>query len=83
MKNRDCCFSLEPVHPDEVMAIIKNLKNSKSTGLDNIDSYVIKLAGHSILPAITHIVNLSIRDASFPGTWKTEKVALLLKKMTH
>jgi hypothetical protein len=42
------------------LKIITTLKNTKSCGTDNIDSYVIKLAKHELLPAITHIINLSI-----------------------
>lgn len=70
MSQRSCSFNLWPVHPDEVLEIIKQLKNSKSSGLDEVD----------ILPAITHIVNLSISNASFPTSWKRAKVVPLLKK---
>ena len=59
MTNRTCQFKLNTVHPDEVLDIINSLKNSKSCGLDNIDTYVIKLVKHEILPAVTHIVNFS------------------------
>ena len=83
MSSRSCSFSLEHVHPDEMMNIIKNLKSSKSSGLDFLDTYVIKLAAEHILPAITHIVNLSISEASFPKAWKAAKVAPLLKKADH
>ena len=80
MRNRSCNFTLSPVHPDEIFKIIQNLKNSKSSGLDCLDTYIIKLVSSHILPAITHVVNLSIREASFPKAWKLAKVAPLLKK---
>ena len=80
MSDRACHLDLKPVHPDDVLDIIRNLKNSKSTGLDYIDTNIIKLVVKDILPAITHIVNLSIRDAIFPSTWKLAKVVPLLKK---
>ena len=80
MSARSCSFNLRPVHPDEILEIIKNLKNSKSTGLDFIDTNIIKLIVNDILPAITHVVNLSIRDATFPKSWKVAKVVPLLKK---
>ena len=57
---RTCTFSLRPVTPDEVHKIIYNLKNSKSTGTDFINTWIVKLVSKEILPAITHIVNLSI-----------------------
>ena len=80
MRNRSCNFTLSPVHPDEILKIIQNLKNSKSSGLDCLDTYIIKLVSSHILPAITHVVNLSIREASFPKAWKLAKVAPQLKK---
>ena len=80
MNHRSCNFSLQAVQPQEVLEIINKLKNSKSTGLDNLDTYIIKLVAQDILPAITHIINLSIRDSTFPTAWKRAKVVPLLKK---
>ena len=73
MKKRTCSFSLQPVHPDDIEKIISGLKSTNSCGLDNIDSYVIKLARKELVPAITHIVNLSISQNIFPFSWKTPK----------
>ena len=73
-------FSLKAVHPDEVAKVIKNLKSTKSCGLDDIDSYVLKLACDQLTPAITHIVNLSIQQGCFPSMWKVSKVIPLFKK---
>ena len=80
MANRNCVFSFKAVHPDEVKKVIDNLKNSKTCGVDNIDSFVIKLAGTDLTPAITHIANLSLSQSYFPSTWKTAKVIPLFKK---
>ena len=80
MSQRSCTFSFRAVHPDEVLEIILKLKNSKSTGIDEVDTYVIKLIAPDIVPAVTHIMNLSIRDACFPTSWKRAKVVPLLKK---
>ena len=74
MKNRTCSFKLSTVHPDHVLKIIEKLKNSKSFGLDNIDTNIIKLIKYEILPAVTHIINLSIQTSTFPTFWKTAKV---------
>ena len=65
---------------DEVLDIIKALKNSKSTGVDNLDTWTIKLVAEDILPAITHILNLSISQSKFPTMWKQAKVVPSLKK---
>ena len=80
MSSRQCTMRLRPVHPEEVSKIIKDLKNSKSTGTDNIDTKIIKLIADDIVPAVTHIVNLSIRQKEFPNSWKMAKVTPLLKK---
>ena len=80
MKNRKCSFQLRCVHPDEVLKLIENVKSTKSCGTDNIDSYVIKLAKHELVPVITHIINLSIQLKKFPSLWKCAKVVPLHKK---
>ena len=73
MRNRTCNFKLKAVHPETVEQILSNLKNSKSCGLDTIDTYCLKLAGQHIIPALTHIINLSIETQQFPTSWKTAK----------
>ena len=80
MRNRRCTFKLKPVHPDEVRKLVLNLKNSKSTGLDNIDTRTIKLVIEEILPALTHVINLSITNQEFPEIYKQSKIIPLLKK---
>ena len=80
MENRTCTFHLQTVHPDEVLKIVKALKMSKSTGLDSIDAWTLKLVIHDILPALTHVLNLSITSLVFPDIWKLSKVIPLIKK---
>ena len=80
LNGRTCSFSLQPVHPDQVDKIISSLKSTRSCGLDNIDSSVIKLARTELVPVITHIINLSITQKTFPVAWKTAKIIPLHKK---
>ena len=54
MKKRKCTFKLRPVTQDEVKGFVTKLKNSKSTGLDNLDTHTLKLVLEEILPAHTH-----------------------------
>ena len=72
-------FSLSAVAPAEVDTIIKNLKNSKSAGVDELDTYILKLTRKHIVPAVCHIVNLSIQYRKFPTKWKISKVVPLYK----
>ena len=80
MRNRTCNFSLKAVHPDAVLKILGKLKGSSSTGIDDIDSNTLKLIKNEISPVLTHIINLSISNNSFPHTWKQAKVIPLHKK---
>ena len=45
-----------------------------------IDTFTIKLVKADILPAVTHIINLSISCKMFPTSWKRAKVIPLHKK---
>ena len=74
MDNIHCKFSLQAVRPDEVFKVITALKNSKSTGTDNIDTFIIKLVAQDILAPLTHVINTSISTATFPSSWKHAKV---------
>ena len=73
-------YRLECVHPDLISEIIRNMRSSKTCGLDNIDSYVLKLVCEEVTPGISHIVNLSIEKKHFPSLWKNSKVIPLFKK---
>ena len=79
MANKNPTFYLPAISPDEVDKIIKNLKNSKSSGVDNLDTYILKLTRHHIVPSICHILNLSIQRMKFPTKWKVAKVVTLDK----
>ena len=48
--------------------------------LINIDTHIVKLIKTEILPAITHVINLSISSKKFPTAWKKSKVVPLHKK---
>ena len=45
-----------------------------------LDTYIIKLVKLDILPAVTHIINLSISSKEYPVAWKRSKVIPLHKK---
>ena len=79
MANRKCSFKLKPVHPDTVDKLIGKLRNSGSVGLDYIDTGILKQARAELLPAITHIINLSILNSKFPTQFKKAKVVPLHK----
>ena len=80
MQHRSSSFHLQSVHPDTIENIVKSLKNSKSAGLDNLDTQIIKQSLPYVLPALTHIINLSVVSGCFPSKWKVAKVIPLYKK---
>ena len=72
--SRKCSLEFSPVHPDEVSKIIDNLNNTSAFGLDEIDTFIIKLIKDEITPALTNIINLSLASGTFPEKWKSPKI---------
>ena len=68
MVKRTSSFELQAVNSDLVGKVIDGLKNSISFGLDYIDTKIIKLVKPEILPALTHVINLSITTKVFLQT---------------
>ena len=72
-------FSSEAITQVQVDKIIKDLKNSKASGIDNLDTYILKLTRKRIVPSVCHILNLSLQSNRFPSKWKIAKVVPLFK----
>jgi hypothetical protein len=71
---------VEPVDNEEMVATIKNLKNKKSTGFDNISVEFVKKVATIIAPVLVHVVNLSFMNGVFPEQLKTSTVVPIFKK---
>ena len=67
MRERDCSFTIKPVKEEDVLKIIKDLKNSSATGVDCIDTRTIKLIADLIAPVLTHVV-----ESMFIEIWKLD-----------
>ena len=67
LREKKCTFRIKEVEVDQVLKLIQKLKNSSSTGLDYIDTIIIKSAAKNIAPPLTHIINLSVRSSTFPS----------------
>ena len=72
-------FSRTVVTEYEVSKVIDNLKNTTSTGHDEINVIALKNMKDSVLTSLTYIVNLSLRTSSFPDIWKLAKCVPLHK----
>ena len=80
ISSKDCKFSLNHVSLFKVKKTIKSLSNSKSTGIDELDNFSVKLAADMIAQPIHRIVCLSINQNKFPDAWKLSKLLPLYKK---
>ena len=80
MQNKNCRLPLKHVSELKVKKTLKSLSNSRSTGLDELDNFSVKLAADYIARPLHHIVTLSVMQERFPRSWKFSKVLPLHKK---
>ena len=73
-------FNLKRIDLKTFRNILKKMKGKRSHGVDNIDSYSLKLAGPLIENALMHLINLSIESQKFSSNWKPQQIFPLHKK---
>ena len=73
-------FKLQPISIQKLRLLIKRMKGGRSFGIDNIDSFSLKLAAPLLEDALQHLVNLSIRTCTFSKLWKPQIIFPLHKK---
>ena len=73
-------FCLKPIDIETLRNIFKRIKGKRSHGIDNIDSFSIKLAVPLIEEALLHLINLSIEKCNFSNQWKPQLIFPLHKK---
>ena len=62
-------FSFTAVCEEEVIKMVKSLKTN-SSGVDDINSFILKLLIDRISGVLTHIINISFEHGIFPDRWK-------------
>lgn len=67
-------FTLKKVSETTVLKHLKKLKSSKTLPSDDINGYGLHLVAPLLLPAIIHVVNLSIKTGTFAQVWKHQIV---------
>ena len=82
MREKKCSLTVTPVSVETVRKMLQNLKGSKSTGVDELDSYAVKLAAEQIAEPLHHLITLSILQKRFPTSWKFTKLIPLHKKLS-
>ena len=65
---------MEPNFPSEVYNAQAGLKAGKSSGLDNIPSFLLKTAAAAIAPTLSYFINLLFELGLFPGSTKEAKI---------
>ena len=71
---------LVPTNDEELLGIVKALKNKKSPGYDHIGNELIKQVIVGILQPLVHIFNLSMSSGVVPINMKIAKVVPIFKK---
>ena len=80
MVNRNSNLEFRHVTVQKVRKLLKSLSSSRSTGVDELDNYSVKLAADYIAQPLHHIVTLSLLQQKLPSAWKYSKILPLHKK---
>lgn len=75
-----CSIFMTPVTIQEVKNIVKELKNKKSSGHDQIPIKLIKSSIEYIAEPLVHIINLTLESGIFPNELKKGLVKPIHKK---
>ena len=65
---------LEPVTYNEILQVVRQFKNKRSKGVDDINMVTVKKLIHSLLVPLCHVFNLSLKNGIFPDSMKMAKV---------
>ena len=68
--NEEDRWSLADFQELEVFKVVQGINVSKSSGLDNISSFVVKDVFKILLTQVTYLFNLSVRTTIYPKKWK-------------
>ena len=69
-----------PVDADEVLSIIKRLKNVRGVGCDDVSIETIKFVGEALAEPLAAMMNNSLRVGAFPSALKIARVTPVFKK---
>ena len=72
-------FSFSQIQSADVLKELQNLDPYKSAGLDNLDSFFLKLSVEIVATPITSLFNLSFVSSEIPKDWKAAEVTPLPK----
>jgi hypothetical protein len=73
-------LSLAPISELDIFKALRRLRPSRSVGLDDIPSFVIRGWSEIFVPVLKHIFNLSLTQNYFPAVWKQAAVVPVFNK---
>ena len=79
IKHNTESFFCAPTDPTEIINIVKSANSSKSSGVDNIDPYVVQKIIPQIANQLAHMFNKSLQTGIVPDKLKIAKVIPLYK----
>lgn len=72
-------LSFSPTSLQQTLKAMSKLKNSKSFGLGRISSHFLKIGMTVLASSLSQILNLSMPQGLFPGSWKMARVENVYK----
>ena len=73
-------MALGEFDPRDVQRVVREINTSKSSGLENMSSLIIKEAFNILAPEVTFMYNLSRQSTTFPNSWKKALVIPIPKQ---
>ena len=70
---------MTPTVPDEIYKLLKVLKLKKSTGHDNVSTYLLKSIDEQVSTPVSILLNKSLETGIFPDSLKLAKVIPIYK----
>ena len=72
-------FELKQISLKRTYQIITNMKTSKATGFDDLNSFIIKEIPHITSVWMTHLINCIVRKSRFPQVFKITRIMPICK----
>ena len=73
-------MNFRPISVNELKSYVKMLKGGRSSGVDDIDSFSLKIAAPLLEDVLLHLVNLTITRGCFADCWKVQLIHPFFKK---
>ncbi|CAB4009639.1 Hypothetical predicted protein, partial [Paramuricea clavata] len=74
MTGKNCRFEFSSLSLLEVHSCLAKLPDTKVTGVDGIDNFLLRIASNIIAEPIRYIFNCSYAKSIFPDQWKVAKL---------